>query len=114
MSDLNKCPHCNKSFIKLKQHITKSHHKYEFEVSNHPSTIKMTHTFPDGKKEEVVFNWCGNGDGERLSIYGSDKGTVKYDAKAKKISLVVGYKTVSKHETRDVDVHLGRYKIITN
>ena len=74
----------------------------------------MTHTYPDGKKEEVVFKWCGQGDGERLTIYGCDKGTVKYDAKAKKISLVVGYKRINQYATCDVDVHLGRYKITTN
>lgn len=73
----------------------------------------MIHTFPDGKKEELVFNRCGEADGDRLDVYDCTKGTVYHDAKAKKITLVVSYKTVSQNETRDVAVHLGRYKITT-
>jgi len=117
-SNKNKCPHCDKTFIKLNQHITKSHHQYEFILLNHSEhdyieSIKMIHTFPDGKKEELVFNRCGSGNNDRVGVYDCIEGTVYYDEEAKKIRLVVSYKRVNQYETRNVDVHLGRYKITT-
>ena len=110
-SSKNKCPHCNKSFIKLNQHITKSHHKYEFDVSKDQEIIKMTHTFPDGKKEEVVFEGTIGGD-ETMDLlqYADNIYELRYYYSAKKIEL----SPVEQKNGKRVNIHLGVYKIITN
>jgi hypothetical protein len=111
MSDVNKCPHCNKSFIKLNQHITKSHHKYEFEISKDKETVKMTHTFPDGKKEEIMFLHRTVSEGHDTSHYQSASPYELYHRHAtKKMEL----SPVEQKNGKRIAIHLGRYKIITN
>jgi hypothetical protein len=108
MSDLNKCPHCNKSFIKLNQHITKSHHKYEFEVSKDNETVKMIHTFPNGNKEEVMFDHRTFIGEDETSHYQSHS---PYELYYRHITKKMELSPVDQKNGKRIVVHLGRYTI---
>jgi hypothetical protein len=72
-------------------------------------TIKMTHTFPDGKKEEFMFHNSGN----PLYECKSYDGVIYYNPDETKKIRVCCYKkiTTDQYGTRGIDVHLGKYKL---
>jgi hypothetical protein len=123
MSNKTKCPHCDKEFVSVKQHITKMHNKYtfvipkalkkyilgNFEGEDVTDNIKLIHVNPDGIVKEHIFD----SDITRAGVNGEDLIVEcnRYILRWTYETDVMYLEDVLNPDT-SVRVHIGRYKVI--